>query len=59
MCDICQWQVFNAHIFQTLEKYRVKSIQLNPLPNAICSQFGLVPQLTAVVIFRGKTVGRD
>lgn len=59
MYDICQLQGFNAYIFQTLEKYRVKSAQLNPLPNDSCSQFGSVPQFTVVVIFRGKSVEID
>lgn len=51
--------VFNACIFQTLEKYRVKSIQLNTLSNYRCSTFGLVPLFTVVMIFTGEAVKID
>lgn len=59
MYDIYPLQVFNACIFQTLEKYRVKSTQLNTLPDDSCSQFGSVPLFTVVVIFTGEAVKID
>lgn len=59
MYDIYQLQVFNACIFQTLEKSRVKSTQLNILPNDSFSQFGSVPLFTVVMIFIGEAVKID
>lgn len=59
MYDIYPLQVFNACIFQTLEKHRVKSTQLNTLPNDSCSQFGSEPLFTVVVIFTGEAVKID
>lgn len=59
MYDIYQLQVFNACIFQALEKYGVKSTQLNTLPKDSCSPFGSVPLFTVVMIFTGEAVKID